>query len=111
MESLSADKQIKANTPSVNTLVNNHNYFSGNILKNCNNSNKLIIYHQNMRGISSKIDELWTSVCYNRPHIICLTEHLKTDEINNTNLDQYTLGASFCRKKYKCGGVCIYIYL
>ena len=75
MESLSADKQIKANTPSVNTLVNNHNYFSGNIQKNCSNSNKLIIhvYHQNIRGISSKTDELWTSLCYNRPQIICLT--------------------------------------
>ena len=70
----------------------------------------IIIHHQNIRGISSKIDELRTSLCYNRPKIICLTKHhLKTNEINNTNLDQYTLGASFCRKKYKCGGVCIYI--
>ena len=111
MENLSADKQIKANTPSVNTLVNNHNYFSGNILKNCSNSNKLIIYHHNIWGISSKIDELWTSLCYNRPQIICLTEHhLKTDEINNTNLDQYTLGASFCRKKTNVE-VFVYIFV
>ena len=63
-----------------------------------------------MRGISSKIDEFITSLRYNRPQIICLTEHhLRTEEINNTTLDQYILGASFCRKKYKCGGVCIYI--
>jgi len=49
-------------------------------------------------------------LCYNRLQIKCLTEHhLKTEEIKNTNLDQYILGASFCRKKYKCGGVCIYI--
>ena len=50
------------------------------------------------------------SLCHNKPQIIYLTEHhLKTEEIKNTNLDQYILGASFCRKKYKCGGVCIYI--
>src|SRR5215510_8393832 len=106
MESLNAIKPISTNTPSVSTLVNNHNHLSGNMLKN-RSTNKFIIYHQNVRGISSKIDEFLTSLCYNRPQIICLTEHhLKTEEINNTNLDQYILGASFCRKKYKCGGVC-----
>ena len=110
MESLNAIKQIKTNTSSVSTLVNNHNHLSSNILKNHSNSNKFIIYHQNIRGISSKIDEFQTSLCYNRPQIICLTQHhLKTAEINNAKLDQYILGASFCRKKYKCGGVCIYI--
>src|SRR5215510_13206844 len=102
MESLNAIKQISTNTPSVSTLVNNHNHLSGNILKNRSNSNTFIIYHQNLRGISSKIDEFLTSLCYNRPQIICLTEHhLKTEEINSINLDQYILSASLCRKKYR----------
>jgi len=110
MESLNTIKQIKTNTPSVSTLVNTHNHLSSYILKNRSNSNKFTIYHQNIRGISSKIDEFFTSLRYNRPQIICLTEHhLRTEEINNTTSDQYILGASFCRKKYKCGGVCIYI--
>jgi len=109
MESLNTIKQIKTNTPSVSILVNNHNHLSSNILKNRSNSNKFTIYHQNIRGISSKTDEFFTSLCYNRPQIICLTEHhLRTEEINNTTLDQHILGASFCRKKYKCGGGCIY---
>ena len=111
MESLNAIKQTKTNTPSINTLVNNHNNLSSNILENSSSSNKFTIYHQHIRGISSKIDELMISLCYNRPQIICLTEHhLKTEEIKNTNLDQYILGASFCRKKIQMWR-CLYIYL
>jgi len=112
MESLSADKQIKANTRSVNTLVKNHNYFSGNILKNCSNRNKLIIYHQNIPGISNKIDELWTSLCYNRPQIICLTEHhLKTDEINDTKISMHWVHHFAGKNTNVEVFVYIYIYL
>jgi len=32
-----------------------------------------------------------------------------TEQIGNANLGQYTLGASFCRQKYKHGGACIYV--
>jgi len=110
MESLNTTKQINLNTHNVNTLVTNNNHFSNNILKDHRISSNFIIYHQNIRGISNKIDEFLTSLCDNRPQIICFTEHhLKTKEINNTNLDQYKLGTSFCRKKYKYGGVCIYV--
>ena len=52
------------------------------------------------------------SLYHNKPQIIRLPKHhLKTEEIKNINLDQYVLGAFSCRKKYKCGGVCIYISL
>jgi len=112
MESLNATKQIKTNTPSGSTLVNNHNHLSGNILKDSSSSNKFILYHQNIWGISSKIDEFMISLYHNKPQIIRLPKHhLKTEEIKNINLDQYVLGAFSCRKKYKCGGVCIYISL
>jgi len=59
MESLNAIKQIKTNAPSVSTLVNNHNHLSSNKMENSSSSNKFIIYHQNIRGISSKIDEFY----------------------------------------------------
>jgi exonuclease III len=44
------------------------------------------------------------------PQVICLTEHhLTTEQISTIKLDQYTLGASFCRQTYKHGGTCIYV--
>jgi exonuclease III len=44
------------------------------------------------------------------PHFICLTErHLKNYEIDATPISKYKLGAKYCRKKLKNGGVCIYI--
>ena len=42
--------------------------------------------------------------------MICLTEHhLKNDEIDATPISNYKAGAKYCRKKFKNGGVCIYI--
>jgi len=110
MASLKTTKHINTNTPSIDALANNHNHASTNIFKDHSNSSKFLIYHQNIRGISKKIDEFLISLWYNRPQIVCLTEHhLKAEEINNINLDQCKLGTSFCRKKYKSGGACIYV--
>jgi exonuclease III len=44
------------------------------------------------------------------PHLICLTDHhLKDYEIDVTPISNYKLGARYCRKKLKNGGVYIYI--
>ena len=44
------------------------------------------------------------------PHLICFTEnHLKDYELNNTHIPKYKLGANYCRKNLKQGGVCIYL--
>jgi hypothetical protein len=44
------------------------------------------------------------------PHLISLTNHhLKNYEIDATAIYNYKLGAKYCRRKLKNGGVCIYI--
>ena len=44
------------------------------------------------------------------PHVLCFTEHrLNRHEINLTQIDRYTLGASFCRNSLKMGGVYIFV--
>jgi len=74
------------------------------------NINKFTIFHQNIRGISNKIDKFLNSASPDVPQVICLTEqHLRTEEIRNVNFSQYTLGASFCRQTYSHGGVCIFV--
>ena len=69
-----------------------------------------MILHQNVRAIFNKIDELLISVSSNAPQVSCLTEHhLQTEEIENVDFRQNTLGAAFCRKTYKHGDACIYV--
>ena len=81
-------------------------------LKNYNKNeigNKVTIYHQNIRCVTSKSDELIINLQlhHSEPQIICLTEHhLKTTEIRNFSLNRYTLASSFCRKDY-IGGMYI----
>jgi hypothetical protein len=68
------------------------------------------IYHQNIRGLKGKINEFMLPLHTEVPHLICLTEHhLKNYEIDVTTIPKYKLGANYCRKELKNGGVCIYI--
>jgi hypothetical protein len=97
----------KTNYDSVNK---NHNHSPNNLSYDYCNTNKFTVLHQNMQGITNKIDEFLISLPPNAPQVICLTEHhLQTEEIGNVNFGQYTLGSAFCRQTFKQGGVCIYI--
>ena len=71
----------------------------------------LMIFHQNIRGVNNKTDEIVNTVAKNPPHVLCFTErHLKTYQLDSSLFQNYKLGAKFCRKMYRNGGVCIYIH-
>jgi len=92
------------------TVYKNHNQLPNNFTYDDHKTTKFMLLHQNIRGISNKIDEFLISLSSNAPQVICLTEHhIMTGQTGNVNLDQYTLGASFCRQTYKHGGACIYV--
>jgi hypothetical protein len=70
----------------------------------------LQIYHQNIRGIYNKTDELLSQWDSQTPHVLCFTEHdLTKAEIIRTSINHYNLGAYFCRKFRKSGGVSIFV--
>ena len=77
------------------------------------NDNILTIYHQNICGIKSKINEFSITISEIKPHIICLTEHhLKDIGSNSTyllNIPRYKLGAIYSRTSMRGGGVCIFV--
>ena len=59
----------------------------------------LRILHQNIQGLRGKSDEMIDSLYPTFPHVLCFTEHhLNHHEINLTQIDSYTLGASFLQK-------------
>jgi exonuclease III len=69
------------------------------------------ILHQNINGMKGKINELMLSFVNDEPSIICLSEHhLREYEMEGTHIPNYRVGASYCRKKHKKGGVCIFVY-
>ena len=96
---------LKVNNDNVHK---NHTHLTKNHSHNNPATTDSKIFHQNIRGISHKIDEILISLAHNSPHVLCLTEHhLQTEEITNLKLGQYSLGAYFCRQSYKQGGVSI----
>ena len=75
------------------------------------NNKYLTIYHQNVRSLRRKANELLSHVYSDLPHIICITEHhMNLNEINLLKFDNYNIGAQFCREGNKKGGVVMYIH-
>ena len=73
-------------------------------------TDKLIIFHQNIQGLRNKINEFIISMLEIKPHLICLSEHHIKDMYQYVPyIPTYKLGATFSRTTLKCGGVCIYI--
>jgi exonuclease III len=69
------------------------------------------VFHQNIRGLLNKTEELISSLSPDFPQVLCLTEHhLKHFEIDFVCVDQYKLGAKFCRESFKSGGVSTFVH-
>ena len=72
------------------------------------NPENIKIFHQNIRGLRHKADELLIALSNINPLVLCLSEHhLSNDEIKYMHMNQYSLGAYFSRSKYTRGGVAI----
>jgi exonuclease III len=80
--------------------------------KNVDLSNALHIFHQNVRGLRSKNDELIQSFEIDNinPHILCFSEyHMEGQDVVHLTLPGYILGSSFYCKDLQKGGVCIFV--
>jgi len=68
----------------------------------------LHVYHQNIRGLRGKPNEL-CQLYPTFPHILCITEHhMDYSELQQTSFNNYKLVASYCRNSYAKGSVCIF---
>jgi hypothetical protein len=74
--------------------------------------NQLTLFHQNIRGLSNKSEEIINFLMDKElnPNVMCFTEH-HIPELSPgfINLENYILGASFSRCRYQKGGVCIFV--
>jgi hypothetical protein len=74
--------------------------------------NLLNIFHQNIRGLRNKSDELINSFVVDsiNPYILCLSEHhMEEQDLLNLTVMGYSLGSSYCRWNLQKGGVCIFV--
>jgi hypothetical protein len=71
----------------------------------------LLIFHQNIRGLNGKNEEIMINIASNPPHVLCFTEHyLELHQLECVPFRNYRLVAYFCRTTYRYGGVCIYVH-
>ena len=72
----------------------------------------LLLIHQNIRGLSSKINEFTSMLTLEHinPQVICFSKHhMLKSNLNLLNISNYNLSTGFGRQTYKKGGVCIHV--
>ena len=70
----------------------------------------LKMFHQNIRGLGNKSNELYCHLHHDLPYILCLSEHhLSESELQLIHLTNYSLGANYCRITFLKGGVSIFV--
>jgi len=68
------------------------------------------LFHQNIRGLRGKTSELLCHLHKDLPHLLCFSEHhLNQSEVDFINIENYSLGAKYCRRILQRGGVSIFI--
>lgn len=73
-------------------------------------SQKLSVFHLNIRSLRNKIDEIETLVADKNFNILCFNEHwLSEIEVNVLNILDYQVASSFCRKNTNGGGSLILV--
>ena len=75
------------------------------------NSEVLSILHLNIRRLRKKTDELISSLHPNFRHMLCITEHhMNQQELEHIHIENYDLGASYCRREIKKRGVSTFVH-
>jgi hypothetical protein len=73
-------------------------------------NNTINIFHQNIRGLGFKCNELLCHLQNELTHILCFTEHhLDKDKLAILNVDNYQIGAHYSRNNYDKGAACIFV--
>jgi len=121
------ESRIDGHTLSKNTgklpIAININGHKGNVLTDrkisSNSKNKssqqtsgslVTVYHQNIRGLKGKVNELLSQLHPTFPQVFCFSEHhMNQIELQHTFLDGYNLRVCYCRTSHMKGGVCIFV--
>ena len=83
---------------------------SMNITNILHHNQTIKIFRQNIRSLRNKTNELFCCIQDDPSHIVCLTEHhLQYSELASSHIENYTLGAHYCRNTKHMGGVCTLI--
>jgi hypothetical protein len=69
------------------------------------------IFHQNIRSLQYKMNEILCHLSHDPPHILCITEHhLHHEELASFHAENYVLRSCYCRKSKNKGGVLIFVH-
>jgi hypothetical protein len=70
----------------------------------------LQLYHQNITGLRKKTNKISCHIQLDLPHYLCFSgHHLNQSKLDLIHVDNYKLGAKYCRQKIQRGSVSIFV--
>ena len=88
--------------------MDNYNNYNPSLSELSLYTQTIKIYHQNIRSLRYKMNELLRHFNHDPPHILCIIEHHQHhEELALLPVENYVLGSCYCRKLKHKGGVCI----
>ena len=70
----------------------------------------LKIYHQNIRGLRRKTNKFSCRIQSDLPNFLYFSgHHLSQSELDLIHVDNYILGAKYCKQKIQTGSVSIFV--
>jgi hypothetical protein len=86
--------------------INAQSYYNNRFLLYSSDNNSHNIYHENIRDLQGKTNELINSLYPELPQLLCLMEdHLYYLDLDQTYIQHYNLGAEYCRQALRQRGV------
>jgi hypothetical protein len=68
------------------------------------------LFHQHIGGLRGKTSDLLCHLHQELPHLLCFSKHhLSQSELDFIYIENYSLGAKYCRRKLQRGGGSIFI--
>ena len=91
--------------------MEDHNNNNASLTRLLLHKQPIKIYHQNIRSLRYKMNELLCNFSHDPPHILYISEHhLYHEELASFHIENYVLGSCYCRTSKHKGGVCIFLH-
>jgi hypothetical protein len=93
------DQRLAVRKLNIKNTIEGYNNHDPSLTQLLLHKQTIKIFHQNIRSLGYKMNQLMCHLNHDPPHILCITEHhLHHEELVFLHAENYVLGSCYCRR-------------